>query len=440
MNELDIDKIEINELINKGIIEVHKDGNHGGNYPRANEFTADGILFLTAKNLDNEGNIHYSSAQRLNKKKADTLTFGYIKNGDVLLSHNATVGRVAVVKELNETALIGTSLTHFRVDSSRLLPDYLAAYFNSREFQAQLWSVMNQTTRNQVPITTQRDLFIRLPEIEKQNDIISLINPISNKIALLLKQNQTLEEIAQTLFKRWFVDFEFPFEFSLDNPIENWEPYKSSEGIFVESDLGEIPEGWEISEINEILKFVVDNRGKTAPTTQEGIPLIATNCVKNSNVFPVFEKVRYVSQDVYENWFRAHPIPGDILFVNKGTPGCINLIPDPVEFCIAQDMIALRVNDDISNIWLFLYLRSFAFQSDIKNRSVGTTIPHLKKTDLLRIKIIVPSKAILTKFQKGVKPLFKLIENNTKEIQVLTQFRDTLLPKLMNGELNKISE
>ena len=97
-----------------------------------------------------------------------------------------------------------------------------------------------------------------------------------------------------------------------------------------------------------ILSFIVDNRGKTVPTDSNGTyQLIATNCVRNKNLYPSYEKVRYLNANTYNNWFRAHPIPGDILFVCKGTPGRCCLVPNPIDFCIAQDMVALKTNPDI---------------------------------------------------------------------------------------------
>ena len=111
--------------------------------------------------------------------------------------------------------------------------------------------------------------------------------------------------------------------------------------------------------LTELLSFIVDNRGKTVPTAPSGHKLIATNCVTNNTLFPVYEKIRYLSEETYQTWFRAHPIPGDILFVNKGTPGRVCLVPDPVDFCIAQDMIALRADESkIYPKYLFAVLRS----------------------------------------------------------------------------------
>src|SRR5690554_8224647 len=94
--------------------------------------------------------------------------------------------------------------------------------------------------------------------------------------------------------------------------------------------------------LTELVDAIIDNRGKTVPTVESGIPLIATNCIKEESLFPSFEKVRYISQNTYDTWFRAHLEPFDILFVNKGTPGRSCLVPDPVNFVAAQDMVGLR--------------------------------------------------------------------------------------------------
>ena len=147
--------------------------------------------------------------------------------------------------------------------------------------------------------------------------------------------------------------------------------------------------------LTELLSFVVDNRGKTVPTAPSGHQLIATNCVTNNALFPVYEKIRYLSEETYQTWFRAHPIPGDILFVNKGTPGRVCLVPDPVDFCIAQDMIALRADESkIYPKYLFAVLRSREIQQQIYNTNVGDVIPHFKKQFLDQLLIPIPERSI----------------------------------------------
>lgn len=141
----------------------------------------------------------------------------------------------------------------------------------------------------------------------------------------------------------------------------------------------------------DLLTTIIDNRGKTCPVDDFGIPLIATNCVKNDVLYPVYEKVRYVSPQTYKNWFRGHPIPGDLIFVTKGTPGRVCIAPDPVDFCIAQDMVAVRPDPKkVYPLYLFAALRSSTVQREIENMHVGSLIPHFKKGDFNRLFIPVP--------------------------------------------------
>ena len=141
----------------------------------------------------------------------------------------------------------------------------------------------------------------------------------------------------------------------------------------------------------ELLINIVDNRGRTCPTSEHGIPLIATNCIKNSGLYPVYEKLRYVSEETYQTWFRGHPEPGDMIFVCKGSPGRVCWTPDPVPFCIAQDMVAIRADTTkVYPKYLFALLRSEAVQHQILNMHVGTLIPHFKKGDFANLYLQIP--------------------------------------------------
>ena len=164
-------------------------------------------------------------------------------------------------------------------------------------------------------------------------------------------------------------------------------------------------------QLTDCLNFIVDNRGKTVPTTDSGIILIATNCISNDSLYPKYEKIRYLSQETYDSFFRAHPKPGDIIFVNKGTPGRVCMVPNVVDFCIAQDMIALRVNEQlIDNYYLLAILRSKEIQSQIENTSVGDVIPHFKKQFLNTLLIPIPEIS----FQKKIGEIYKILSIKTE--------------------------
>ncbi len=183
----------------------------------------------------------------------------------------------------------------------------------------------------------------------------------------------------------------------------------------------------------ELLDFIVDNRGKTVPTVSQEeaceIVLIATNCIRNENLYPVYEKVRYISKETYEKWFRAHPISGDIIFVNKGTPGRICFCPENIDFCIAQDMMAFRVNSSVLyNKYLLAVLRSREMQEQIRITSVGDTIPHFKKEFLKELTIPLPPMDVQQIIGDYYFKLSEKIELNKKinenlEQQALALFR-----------------
>lgn len=178
-----------------------------------------------------------------------------------------------------------------------------------------------------------------------------------------------------------------------------------------------------------LLAKIIDNRGKTCPTSEDGIPLIATNCIKNEHLYPVYEKVRYVSQEIYDTWFRGHPEPGDLIFVLKGTPGRVNWVNDPVDFCIAQDMVALRVDESkVDPKYLFAVLRSSQIQQEIEGLHVGSLIPHFKKSDFDDLQIPLVEQKLQkyigdTYFNLSLKIDLLHRQNKTLEAMAETLFR-----------------
>ena len=171
----------------------------------------------------------------------------------------------------------------------------------------------------------------------------------------------------------------------------------------------------------DLLSNIVDNRGKTCPVEETGLPLIATNCVKNDTLFPAFEKVRYVNTETYDTWFRGHPKPDDIIFVCKGAPGNVCWTPNPVNFCIAQDMVAIRADEKIIDPkFLFALLRSQSTQNKILNMHVGTMIPHFKKGDFKNLYFDIPNDKVLQK-QVG-----EIYFNFCEKIELNRQMNETL--------------
>ena len=198
--------------------------------------------------------------------------------------------------------------------------------------------------------------------------------------------------------------------------------------------------------LSKTTKFIVDNRGKTVPTEIEGMPLIATNCINNKNLYPVYENLRYVSKETYENWFRSHPETNDIILTLKGSQnGAVCLVPNPVDFVIAQDMVALRADENIiDSKFLFAALRSDDVQAQIKNLDVSGVIPHLKKSDFNKLILPYPDRKTQSSIGNLYYNLSKKVElleslNNTLEKLAQTFFRQWFIEDAKEWESKSLS-
>ena len=171
--------IRLEKLIEEKYIVSHLDGNHGSYYPRNDEFVEEGVPYISANCIEDDG-ISLKNAKYLTNERADTITKGIAQNGDILLAHNATVGPVCMLSTDLDRIILSTTLTYYRVDEQKINPKFLFYFMKSRLFQVQLERVMSQSTRNQVPITTQRTLYFIIPPIEVQDKLIEKLESISD--------------------------------------------------------------------------------------------------------------------------------------------------------------------------------------------------------------------------------------------------------------------
>ena len=167
----------LQELIDKGYITYHLDGNHGSDYPRSEEFVSSGVPYISANCIVN-GEIDFSKAKYLTAERAGMLRKGIAQNDDVLFAHNATVGPTVVLHTVQEKVILGTSLTAYRCNKNEIMPDYLKAYMLSDGFVHQYSGEMKQTTRNQVPITVQKKYMFLIPPIEEQNHFADFVHHV----------------------------------------------------------------------------------------------------------------------------------------------------------------------------------------------------------------------------------------------------------------------
>lgn len=284
-------------------------------------------------------------------------------------------------------------------------------------------------TSTAVPIINKRNFSsyeIYVPELIQQRKIAKILNCIDDKIDLNNKINKNLQSISKLLFKHWFVDFEFP--------NEEGKPYKSSGGEMIDSELGEIPKGWEVKTLKNIAKNIIT--GKT-PSTKinenygNKYPFITIPDMHN-NMY-IIKTERYLSE-IGHITQQKKLIPSNSIIVSCiATIGLVSITTE-----------ASHTNQQINSIILKNENELFYYYEALKNikyklmgiGSTGSTTLNVNKSEFEKLKFICPHNLILDKYGKILKPLFQKIKENIRENQFLESLRDTLLPKLMNGEID----
>lgn len=203
----DWEPVSLEVLLERGWITSHLDGNHGSDYPRKEEFVETGVPYIAASAIKN-GFVDFDEAKYLSPARAATIRKGLAKNRDVLFAHNATVGPVAILETDEDVVILGTSLTYYRCDPEFIHPEYLAHYMQSPAFTTQYQQVMKQSTRNQVPITKQREFFHMIPPIAVQYQIAGELDDLEDEVRrfdlLQTRKLAALDELKKSLLHQAF--------------------------------------------------------------------------------------------------------------------------------------------------------------------------------------------------------------------------------------------
>lgn len=402
---------------------------------KSSEFSEKGIPIIKIKNIV-PPTIVLDEVQFYNNEITQKLTKFLVKKKDFLISMTGStvnqmasaVGKMARYQH-KFPSLINQRVAKIFSTSNVVTDDYLFYYLNRYEVQYDL-ALSASGSANQANISPEqlKSYKVSIPDLPTQTAIAEILSSIDDKIELNNKINQELDNLAQTLFKHWFIDFEFP--------NENGEPYKSSGGEMVESELGEIPKGWKVYKFKEIVSKYIDNRGKTPPIIKDGIPLVEVKHMVDIGIFPSLKTDKFLSDEVYDSFLRAHLQEGDILMSTVGTIGRLNIVPNFQRFAIAQNVLGIRFKKDlITQLFMFCLMRTKGFNDEIKSRLIETVQSSIKRGDLEKIPVLIPHSILVENFENTIENLFNQIKTNTLETIELIKLRDTLLPKLISGEL-----
>ena len=385
--------------------------------------TDKGIPLITAKII--KGGTISKPDEFIAEDDYDTwMVRGIPKEGDVVLTTEAPLGEVA---QLDNTKIaLAQRVVCLRGKDKILNNTYLKYYFLSSKGHTALTSRETGTTVTGIKQSELRKVPIVYPPYPTQQRIAAILSSLDAKIENNNKVNAKLEEIAQNLFKEWFVDFG---------------PFK--DGKFVDSELGPIPEGWRVDKIANIQHTLETGKRPKGGAVAEGVPSIGAEHIKGMGTYD-YSKTKYITEE-FATKLKTGKIDGYELLIYKdgGKPGYF--IPNfsmygegyPFEDCyLNEHVFKLDFNKNRGfNIFCYFFFQTEEIMNFLNAQGGKAAIPGINKNDIESINVFTPDNSYVMKFGTIVLPLFSKILKNSIENQRLATLRDTLLPKLMSGEI-----
>ncbi len=400
---------------------------------KSKEFYGKGIKLLKMGIQYSNNKVGNQEMERVNLTP-DEITRFQLNENDLVFSRTSMMtdgaGKCSIVVNLKEPVVFDGNLLSATVNKTIVHPQFYFYYFNSKFAKQKISEITTGTQSRNISASNLKKLPIIIPSIQEQKSIAKILSDLDLKIELNQKMNKTLEAIGRAIFRRWFVDFEFP--------DENGRPYRSSGGEMVYSEeLGrEIPKGWSMDNLDGLCTEITDGSHFSPKEDMEGTKRIAT--VKNMGLFDIdFQSCKRISDADYKKLVHngCKPEKGDILLSKDGTMGITHIFNGQVNLVLLSSIAILRVNDKLCP-YLYHYLKENQTQAElIENHSSGSALPRIVLKDLKRLLVLVPSIELLGKFDLFVKPIIESIFHNSKESKSLSDIRDSLLPKLMSGKI-----
>ena len=281
------------------------------------------------------------------------------------------------------------------------------------------------------------------PPLSEQKRIAEVLGALDDKVELNRRMNASLEATARALFQSWFVDFD-PVRAKLDGRTPSgMDPATATlfPDSFEEYPLGHIPKGWRVGTIERATSLIIDYRGRTpkkmgSDWSPKGIPAVSAKNVKGGRLVRP-DTFNFVSEELYERWMKYMLALGDILMTSEAPLGELYYLALDARYCLSQRIFALRANPAAcDSTYLYYWLESPACQSEIVNRGTGTTVEGIRQSELRQVSVLLPPLPIQKAAARFLGAWTEQIHRNEEQSRTLATIRDTLLPKLLSGELS----
>lgn len=377
----------ISDYVSSGEIEIRT--GPFGTQLRASDYVASGIPVINVRNIG-YGTINEEKLEYIDEQTAMRLSMHLLRTNDIVFGRKGAVDRHAFIVEKYNGWLQGSDCIRLRVNTKKLLPQYLSYYFLTKRHKGFMESMCSHgSTMASLNQKILEKIEFPYVSVENQMKIVDVLSAIDRKVMVNRNINANLQQQAQAIFKSWFVDFE-PFQ----------------DGEFVESELGPIPKGWRVGTLSEL---VAVKYGKDHKKLTDG-------------PYPVYGSggiMRYVERPIYTK--------ESVLIPRKGTLNNVIYLNEP--FWSVDTMFYTEMK--MENVAKYVY--HFVSGKDLASMNSGSAVPSMTTDILNSMKVVIPTAEWLEKFEQILLPLYSQMFQNAAQSKTLAQLRDTLLPKLMNG-------
>jgi type I restriction enzyme S subunit len=401
---------DIAEVVGGSTPDTRDSSNYGGSIP-----------WITVKDLSQHKRRYIFRGERnITEKGLKAIGNRLIPKGSLLISSRAPIGYIAIA---------GTDLTTNQgIRSLVFKPNcecdpefvYYLIKHNIKIFE----NFASGTTFKEITGSTIEELEFLFPLYPEQRKIAEILGSLDDKIELNYEMNKTLEAMAKAIFKSWFVDFE---------------PFKDE--LVYDKELGkEIPKGWRMGQLGEILAEIESGSRPSGGVSSitSGIPSIGAEHIIGLGRFD-YSKTKYVPEKFFREMKRGRIKNGDVLLYKDGAQIGRKTYFDydfPFEkCCINEHVFILRTNGRVTQKYLYFWLDQEWITKCLINLSLTSAQPGLNQESVKTIPMLIPEKEVVNQFDRVLEPFIALIFTNAKETRILEQIRDSLLPKLLSGEI-----
>lgn len=416
---------EITSKITKGTTPSKKDGG----------FSESGINYIKAESVGFDGRIDRSKFAFISEDVHNKLKRSQLEVNDILFSMAGIhLGKVALVEEQHVPANTNQALALIRPINSLVNPLYLLYFLQQREVVHFVNNATSQSAQPNINLKQIGDLEIRLPELAVQNKVVDILSSLDRKLVINTDINQNLESIAQAIFKSWFVDFD---------PVKTKMNGEQPEGMdaataslfpekLVESELGLIPEGWEVSTLSSLIQLTGGGTPKRSEETywNGDIPWFSVRDVPSgSNVFVVDTDEKITELGLNKSSTKLLP-KGTTIITARGTVGKLALVG--TDMCMNQSCYGIR-GKEVGDFYNYFNLNEAV--STLQRNTHGAVFDTITTKTFDTYSMPFGGVELANKFDSIVAPLLQKIEANVRQNIELSTLRDTLLPKLLSGEI-----